>query len=107
MLFRIPRLSRIGPPALAAVLLFAIGLGGCTPSNKAPGAAWENKLVRRPGDTPEDGKIYVVKNGTRHWILHAAWIGAHASELSGTGVQAISAAELEKIPLGDPITSDF
>ena len=32
--------------------------------------ALENKMVSAP-----DGKIYVIKNGQRHWILDPRWIG--------------------------------
>jgi hypothetical protein len=68
-------------------------------------SVWENKLVRRPGGTIEDSKIYLVKDGKRHWVTHSSWISAHSSEFS-SGVQPVSASELEVIPLGDPITTE-
>jgi len=95
-----------------AFLFLGIILTGCAPSpqadqspSKAVSVTWESKLVRRPGDAPEDGKIYLVKDGKKHWITHSSWIGAHASEYTAT-VQTITASDLDKIPLGDPITTE-
>jgi hypothetical protein len=97
---------------LATVISIAIVTAGCSSDSKATDSAaqkisivWENKLVRRPGDAPEDGKIYLVKDGKRHWINHSSWIGAHSSEFPG-GVQTLSASELEAIQLGDSITAE-
>jgi hypothetical protein len=87
---------------------FGILLIGCAPSPKeqvpaqASISVWENKLVRRPGDAPEDGKIYIVKDGKKHWIIHSSYIGAHSADFS-TNVQTIPATELDRIPPGEPI----
>jgi hypothetical protein len=95
----------------AIVSILVIATTGCssgpTVTESQPqksASSLENQLLRQSGDTPENGKIYVVKDGKRHWIVYSSWIGAHASELSG-GVQEIDAARLEAIPIGDPITA--
>jgi hypothetical protein len=67
-----------------------------------PGAAYENKLVRRPGNNPEDGKVYVVQNGKKRWVVNASWFAAHGFKFP-EDVHEISAAELDAIPTGDPI----
>jgi hypothetical protein len=97
---------------LALLLLLASITIGCAPSPtgseskpKAISTRWDNKLVRRAGDTPEDGKIYVVRDGKRHWITHSSWIGAHASEFPA-GVQTVAASELDVIREGDSITTE-
>jgi hypothetical protein len=63
---------------------------------------WENKLVRRPGSAPEDGKIYWVKDGRKHWIVNASWITAHGYKWPDD-VNEIPAAELDAIPVADAI----
>src|SRR5450755_814301 len=92
---------------LAGFAFFA----GCTaspPASNAPAAQsapqsqWENKLVRRPGSAPEDGKVYWVKDGKRHWIVNASWITAHGYKWPAD-VNEIAAADLEAIPQGDAI----
>jgi hypothetical protein len=67
-----------------------------------PGAAYENKLIRRPGSSPEDGKVYVVQNGKKRWVVNASWFAAHGFKFPEE-VHEISAAELDAIPTGDPI----
>lgn len=65
----------------------------------------DNSLVKQRGDAPEDGKIFLVRDGKRHWILHSSWVTAHASEFP-RGVQMVSAADLQAIPLGDDISAE-
>ena len=65
----------------------------------------EGQLVRRPGETPEDGKIYLVRDGIKHWVLDAKWLMRHGYHWPGD-VIVIPAAELDSIPLGDPIRAE-
>jgi hypothetical protein len=108
---------------VCAVLLmigqgFLAAGGGPSPSNPAPaagtpapsvtaprpaaGAAYENKLVRRPGGSIEDGKVYLVQNGKKRWVVNASWFAANGYKFPDQ-VHQISAAELDAIPSGDPI----
>ena len=104
--------------------LFVIGLGlstfGCTsnPSSPepvvaptvapvatatpAPVSQYEKKLVRRPGKGVEDGKVYVVQNGKKRWVVNASWFAANGYKFPAE-VNEISAAELDAIPTGEPI----
>ena len=106
----------------AFAVLFMIGVGlfayGCSsnssspvptgsaPASQAPpqasGSAYENKLVRRPGSSAEDGKVYVVQGGKKRWVVNASWFGGHGFKFPDD-VHEISAAELDAIPTGDPI----
>ena len=63
---------------------------------------FEGKLVRRPGSTFEDGKVYLVRGGRRHWVRRAAWISSHGDKWPDD-VVVIRPEELERIPMGDPI----
>jgi hypothetical protein len=65
-------------------------------------AHWENKLVRRRGNSDEDAKVYLVKDGRRCWVLSAKWVASHGYKWPGD-VHLISSLALEGIPLGDPI----
>jgi uncharacterized membrane protein len=44
---------------------------------------YENKLIRRTGSTPEDGKVFVVRGGKRHWIIFSSWIVKHGYRWPG------------------------
>jgi hypothetical protein len=63
---------------------------------------YENKLVRRPGTAIEDGKVYLVHNGTKRWIVNTSWFASNGFKFPGD-VHQIPAAELDAIPTGDPI----
>lgn len=85
----------------AGILTFA----SCSPSSgPAPAAVsgWEGHLVRRPGGTPEDGKVYLVKDGKKHWVVSADWLKEHGYNFPGD-VTVISAQELAQIPDGSVI----
>jgi len=71
-------------------------------SQSAAASRWENKLVRRPGSGPEDTKVYLVKDGRRHWIVNASWITSHGYNWPAD-VNEIPPAELDAIPQGDAI----
>jgi hypothetical protein len=66
---------------------------------------WENRLVQRTGSAPEDQKVYLVRNGRRRWVLHGSWLLAHGYGWPND-VNHIRAAELDAIPLGDPISEE-
>jgi len=95
---------------LAAVLILALGgsgltFVGCSPKPPAEQPAvskYEGQLVRRPGDTPEDGKVYVVQKGKKRWIINGEWIPKNGYRWPDD-VRMIPASELNAIPLGDPI----
>ena len=72
------------------------------PSETVSISRYENKLIRRPGATPEDGKVYVVKEGKKRWVVNASWFPAHGFTFPGD-VQEISVAEFDSIPTGEPI----
>jgi hypothetical protein len=68
----------------------------------APHRLYGGKLVRRPGPTPEDGKVYYVDNGKRRWVFSAEVLrrlGLRFPE----DVILISADELARIPEGAPL----
>jgi hypothetical protein len=52
-----------------APLVVLLGfIAGCSPnpSPSAIAAKYQHKLIRRPGSSPEDSKIYVVLDGRKH-----------------------------------------
>ena len=102
---------------LQVVLVMAITAGACvmetgcssSPNSagskdaaKAPAILYENKLVRRPGDTPEDNKVYLVQNGRKRWVVNASWLAAHGFKFP-EDVNVITPTDLEAIPTGEPI----
>jgi hypothetical protein len=64
--------------------------------------SFEGCLVRRPGDTPEDGKVYFVENGRKRWVTTSEWIVAKGMNWPGD-VQLITAQELDDILPGPPL----
>lgn len=58
-------------------------------------ASLENKLVW------SGGKIYVVTQGQRHWVLDPRWISQ--SRYAGQAAVRVSAAELQALPVGTDI----
>jgi hypothetical protein len=65
----------------------------------------ERKLVRRPATGLDDGKVYWVHEGVKHWVMDSKWIVRHGYRWPDD-VIVIAPVELEEIPLGDPISSD-
>ena len=63
---------------------------------------YEGKLVRRPGSTAEDSKVYLIRDGQKHWIADGHWITAHGYKWPDD-INTIAAPDLAQIPLGDPI----
>jgi hypothetical protein len=72
------------------------------PVATAPPSKYENRVVRRPGNTPEDSKVYIVQNGKKRWVVNASWFAANGFKFPDS-VEVITAAELDTIPTGDPI----
>jgi hypothetical protein len=64
--------------------------------------SFEGCLVRKPGDTPEDQKVYFVENGRKRWVTTAEWIIAKGMKWP-SDVQLITAAELDAILPGPPL----
>jgi hypothetical protein len=62
----------------------------------------EGALVRCPGHSPEDDKVYVVLQGRKRWVLHLEWFTAHGYRWP-QDLQVISAEALEAIPAGAPV----
>jgi hypothetical protein len=75
---------------------------GQAAASDAPVSKWEGKLVRRPGSTLEDGKVYLVQGGKKRWVVSADWLKAHGFKFPEELI-VIPAEELAAIPLGDPI----
>ena len=67
---------------------FKLNLAGC--------------LVRRPGETPEDQKVYYVENGRKRWVTTAEWIIAKGMRWPDD-VQLVTAEELDAILTGPPL----
>jgi hypothetical protein len=96
--------------AFVGITLLASGCSSNPPSpppsstsvSTTPPSPYENKLIRRPGSTIEDGKVYVVQNGKKHWVVNASWFSNHGFKFPDQ-VQEIPAAQLDAIPEGDPI----
>lgn len=63
--------------------------------------AYEGQLVRRPGNTPEDIKVYIVRNGVKHWITDKRWIVQNGFRWP-EDVKVIPAEDLDPIPNGEP-----
>jgi hypothetical protein len=76
--------------------LAAIPLGAPLP---APN--YEGQLVKGQGSSAEDGKVYLVRNGERHWIIDGRWITSHGYRWPD--VHVIPGADLTPIPEGAPI----
>ena len=102
-----PRRARAATAIL--ILLLAFGCSSAPPapqqeSSAPPPAAapYENLLVRRPGTQAEDGKVYLVRNGKKHWVIKATWFASNGYRFPHD-VREISATELDSIPTGAPI----
>jgi len=64
--------------------------------------SFEGCLIRRPGDTPEDQKVYFVENGRKRWVTTAEWIIAKGMNWPDD-VQIVTPEELEAILPGPPL----
>ena len=73
-------------------------------SDRGTSGRWENRLIQGP-DTLPNRRVYLVRNGRRRWIVHDSWMGAHGFGWP-SGINRVSSAELDAIPLGDPIVQE-
>jgi len=64
--------------------------------------SFEGCLVRRPGDSPEDQKVYFVENGRKRWVTTAEWIISKGMNWPDD-VQMITPEELDGILPGPPL----
>src|SRR3954463_12854326 len=99
---------------VASAVILSLALAGCSdvssksgPAGQETGATaiiskWNGKLVRRPGSTSEDAKVYLVRDGQKHWVLSSAWMKRNGYKWPDD-VNQISAEELEQIPIGSVI----
>jgi uncharacterized membrane protein len=62
---------------------------------------YENKLVRRAGPSAEDAKVFLVRGGTRHWIIFGSWVEKHGYRWDD--MQIISPEQFNAIPEGKAI----
>ena len=68
---------------------------------------WQGQLVRRPGITPEDGKVYLIEGGQKRWVVSGQWLTLHGYNFV-KDVKVIPSEELAVIPNGQDIEgSDF
>jgi hypothetical protein len=116
MLTRHTRQNYLGAQlGVFSALCFACFTSSCgpTPSPSAstptapstaqnPASVYENKLVRRPGNSVEDGKVYLVQNGKKRWVVNASWLEAHGYKFPND-VHEIPTVDLDAMPSGDPI----
>jgi hypothetical protein len=62
----------------------------------------EGCLVRRPGETPDDQKVYFVENGRKRWVTAAGWIVDKGLRWPDD-VQVIATSELDALQPGPPL----
>jgi uncharacterized membrane protein len=106
-LTRGPRVNRKWLLAIAAAAIFtvnAVALQDIRETYYLGGVAgpYENKLVRRPGTTVEDGKVFLIRGGRRHWVVFASWLVKHGYHWPDD-VLTIPADQLNSIPEGGAI----
>ena len=93
--------------AIASVTIFTVNAVALqeiriTYYQKGQVGPYENKLVRRPGSSPEDGKVFLVRDGTRHWIIFGSWIAKHGYRWPDD-VMTVSPELFNAIPEGKAI----
>jgi hypothetical protein len=104
--------------AIAALLPLVVV--GCSPYPRSPeattspststasqaiAAKYDHQLARRPSNTPEGGKVYVVIDGKKRWVVHVEWIRGHGYSWPND-VHEVSASDLDAIPTG-PLIDDI
>jgi SAM-dependent methyltransferase len=91
------------PADLSGILLHSMVTGFPEHSVDPPAEiVYEGKLVRRAGNTPEDGKVYVVRQGRKHWIVNAGWVSENGYRWP-EDINVLPATVLDSICSGDPI----
>ena len=68
-------------------------------SGSSPGL--DGRLVRVPGDDVEDQKVYLVREGLKHWVTTVEWLHNHGMRLEET-IQ-IEREVLDSILTGSPL----
>lgn len=63
---------------------------------------YDGRLIRVPGNSPEEQKVFFVHHGKRCWISSMNWI---LSRGMAANIQVISPAELRAIPIGPTIST--
>jgi hypothetical protein len=63
---------------------------------------YDGQLVRRPGPSLEDGMVYFVEAGKKHWVMNGQWIASHGFK-APDDINIIPPTDLAPIPEGDPI----
>jgi hypothetical protein len=71
-------------------------------ANQPQASKWEGKLIRRPGPTVEDSKVYLVKDGKKHWVVTPDWLKANGYKFPDD-VHVISADDLSQVPDGEAV----
>ena len=76
---RFPRRWLLGLASLTIFTINAVALDQIHRTYYLTGetGAYENKLVRRAGSSPEDGKVFLVRAGKRHWVIYGNWLAKH------------------------------
>lgn len=59
-------------------------------------------VVQQPGNGPEEGKIFLVRDGLKHWVRNISTVEAAGYRVPNDMVM-VSYAELSAIPTGSPI----
>ena len=67
-------------------------------------SGFAGSLIKTSGVTPEDGKIYIVAGGKKHWITDGAWIAFYGFRVPND-LRIVSKAELTNIPTGSVIST--
>jgi len=105
------RIEKLRPVLFVGAVLISCGCSATPPTPQpsasvstpaVPGSPYENMLIRRPGTSAEDTKVYIVQNGRRHWVVNASWFTAHGYKFPDD-VHEITVAQFEAVPAGDPI----
>jgi uncharacterized membrane protein len=101
--FRIERRWLIGIASVTIFTVNAVALNEIHRTYYLAGAGpYENKLVRRAGPTPEDGKVFLVRGGKRHWIIFGSWIDKHGYKPDD--LMILQPEQLNSIPEGKVIS---
>src|SRR5262249_884996 len=76
---------------------------GTQPAPATPKSRYKGQLGRRPGSTPEDGKVYFVRDGVKHWFMSSNWILQHVFR-GPQDVKLTPRVDLDAIPAGEPFS---
>lgn len=91
--------NALGVRNSSLALFGALVLAACTRHGTGP---FEDKMIQGPGTRPEDAKVYLVRDGKRHWVTHGTWLVAHGYRWP-QDVMHVSAESVSAIPLAETI----